>query len=465
MRRFELILVFAALFAVAWPAVFGVRTRRGIIALLLVAAFIAHWQIEGLRWQMIPIYLVSVGLVVGDLIVVERDLNWTRRLARGIFGVGGILLLVLLPLALPIPTLPVPSGPEPVGTISFELVDEDREEVYGSRAGEPRRFMAQVWYPGRPVEGVAPTLWNDDWDVVMPELARTAGLPGWFFNHTRYTSSNSSPSLPLSDGTFPVIVFSHGWTGFRASVINQIESLVSNGYMVVAIDHTYGAVATRFPDGEVVTFDPMALPEAEAVSEDAYSDASTQLLEVFADDIVTVIDLLESGDEGPFGSLAESADLTRIGVYGHSAGGGAAVMVCLTDERCDAVLGMDPWVEPIPDRTISESATRPAMFMRSDEWRLTENDAVLRGIAERSLAETYWIGVEGAHHSDFLVTPLFSPVGNQLGFKGPIPAGTVVSIIDRYLLGFFDVFLLGTGSAAIDTASFEEVSVELIQPE
>ena len=56
------------------------------------------------------------------------------------------------------------------------------------------------------------------------------------------------------------------------------------------------------------------------------------------------------GRTGPFGALAASADLTRIGVYGNETGGGAAVEVCLEDERCDAVLGLDPWVEPIPDR-------------------------------------------------------------------------------------------------------------------
>jgi hypothetical protein len=31
-------------------------------------------------------------------------------------------------------------------------------------------------------------------------------------------------------------------------------------------------------------------------------------------------------------------------------------------------------------------------------------------------------------------------------------------------LGFFDVFLIGTGSAAIDTPSFSEVSLEIIRP-
>ena len=30
----------------------------------------------------------------------------------------------------------------------------------------------------------------------------------------------------------------------RTNSVHQIESLVSNGFIVVAIDHTYGAVAT-----------------------------------------------------------------------------------------------------------------------------------------------------------------------------------------------------------------------------
>jgi hypothetical protein len=57
-----------------------------------------------------------------------------------------------------------------------------------------------------------------------------------------------------------------------------------------------------------------------------------------------------------------------------------------------------------------------------------------------------------------------SPVAQQLGLTGPIPAGRVIPIVDRYLLGFFDVYLLETGSAALDTASFDEVTVEVIRP-
>jgi dienelactone hydrolase len=459
-----LILLFTVVFAIAWPAVFGVRPRRGIAAGLLSIAIVLQIQIDGFRWQMFPLYVLATGLAIGDLLFIGRQLTWTRRVARGVFGLVGVALTAVLAFVLPVPELPLPPGPEIIGTLTVEVVDSEREEIYGATPEGPRRFMAQVWYPARGGDGIQPLPWSEDWDVVAPAMSGLLGLPSWFFNYTKYSESHAKPSLQIADGTFPIIVYSHGWTGFRTIAVNQIETLVSNGYMVIAIDHTYGAAVTRLGNGEVIEHDPAALPDEEEVGEEAYAEASSILVSTFAADIVTVLNALELDDGGPFGAIAASADLTRIGVYGHSTGGGAAIKVCLEDERCDAVLGLDPWVEPLSDKVIKLPATRPALYMRSDEWRGNENDNLLRGIAGRSEAITYWVGVEGAEHNDFVLTPLLSPIAAQLGFKGPIRAGRILPIIDNYLLGFFDVFLLGTGSAALDNVSFEEVSVEVITP-
>jgi hypothetical protein len=293
-------------------------------------------------------------------------------------------------------------------------------------------------------------------------MSHELGFPGWFLNHTRYTESHAVSGADLAPGSYPVVIYSHGWNGFRTVGINQVEALVSNGYIVIAPDHTYSAVTTVFPDGEVVPSDPAALPDEDDAGADAFQAAAEQLLEVYRGDLVAILDALDRGADGPFEKLAGAADLTRVGIYGVDVGGGAAIRVCIEDERCDANLGFDPWVEPYPDQVIAETAVRPAMYLRSDEWRNTENDAVLRGIAGRSAAPTYWIGVEGTEKSDFTVTPLFSPIAHRLGMKGPIPAGRVVPIVDGYLVGFFDVYLLGTGSAAIDTSIYDEVSLEVI---
>ncbi|MBW3666183.1 MAG: dienelactone hydrolase family protein [Actinobacteria bacterium] len=464
MRRLELILVFASAFAVLWPVVFGVRPRRGIVAGVLVVAFVAQLQIEGYRWQMVPLYGVALGLALGDVLFIDRTLSWTSRLSRGVFGLAGLTLAAALPLALPVPEIPPPPGPEAIGAVTVHLVDVSREEIYGPDPGGPRRFRAHVWYPAEASSGVAPAPWVTDWDVVVPALARSMGLPGWFLDHTRYTDSHARRSLPVAPGTFPVVVYSHRWSGLGSIAVNQVEALVSNGYVVIAPDHTYGAVATIGNEGEVVPLDPAALPDRGEVGDAVHLEAAAELVDVFAGDIVTILDGLEEGEEGPFGAIAEVADLTRIGVYGHSVGGGAAIQLCLTDERCDAVLGMDPWVEPFSVRTLRISATRPALFMRSDGWRGTPNDSLLRGIAGRSEAVTYWLGIEGAGHNDFTVAPFFSPFGYQMGLKGPIPTGRLTPIVDNYLVGFFDVFLLGTGTAPLDSVDFPEVALEVVSP-
>lgn len=431
---------------------------------VLALAALVQIQFEGFRWQMIPFYLVALGLAVGDIFFLDRRLGASNRIMRGILGALGLLLAGALPVLLPVPELPPPSGPEAVGTVTVGLIDRSRDEIYGIARGDPREFVAQVWYPARPVESNDRVVWSEDWEVVAPALSENMGFPSWFLNHTRYSLSHAGEGLPMAEGTFPIVIYSHGWEGVRTIALNQVEDLVSNGYIVIAPDHTYAAAATVLPDGEVITADPEALPDAEEVGEEAYAEATTNLVATLAADITTILNELDEGEDGAFAEIVPGADLNRIGIYGHSTGGGAAIKACLTDEleRCDAVLGMDPWVEPLTESDLRLDMTRPALYMRSDEWVDTPNDALLRGIAARGESVTYLLGIEGTNHNDFIMTPLLSPVASRVGLTGPISAGRVVPIVDNYLVGFFDVFLLGTGSAALDSVSFPEVSVTVV---
>ncbi len=460
MRTFETYLVVGCVVAILWPALFGIRSRRGIFAAGLVLLVILQWQVEGYRWQLLPLYLVALGLAVGDVITIERDLPWFRRFGRGIFGLVGLGLVVAPAIILPVPELPTPSGPLAIGTTTFEIAHSERQEVYGPSPGGRRRFVVQFWYPAEPEEGAEPVPWEPDVDVVAPALAGRVGLPGFFFSQARYTMSHAYPDAPVHDGAFPLVIYSHALAGFRTIALPQVEALVSQGYVVAAIDHPYGAVATVV-DGEVAEFDASAVENPEATPEQA-REALALLVDTFASDIVTLLDRLEEGTAGPLGDLASAIDANVIGLWGHGAGGGAALQVCLTDDRCNAVAGFDPLVAPLPNPVLATTATEPMLWMRSDQARSTENDAVLRGIVERSETITYWVDLLGAETWDFVATPLVSPIADRLGLKGPIDGRRVMMINQRYLSGFFDRFLLGTGSAALDTADFPEVDVELV---
>ncbi len=448
---------------IVWPALFGVRSRRGLVFGAGIGAATVQLISEGYRWQMLPAYLVVLGLSLGDLLSVERALPWWRRASRPVLGLIGLGMVVAPAVILPVPRLPEPSGPLEVGTVSFELSFPERLETYGENPEtEPRRIMVQVWYPAQEVARPSTIPWAEDLDVVGPALSRRIGFPSFFLSHTAFTAAHAVPDAPPVEGTFPVVIYSHGWTGFRSIAVNQVEALASHGYVVIAADHTYAAVATRLEDGEVIGYDSDALPAEELIGAEEYARRSVNLVTTLTEDLEGIVAALEVGRAGPFAEIANHVDLGRLGVFGHSTGGGAAVRFCLEDERCRAVLGMDAWVEPVPDRVIATEATVPMLYMRSDGWRSTANDGRLRGLAERSAATTYWIGIEGAGHNDFVLTPLLSPLAGRMGLKGPIPAGRIIPIIDRFLVGFFDSTLLGAGAAAVEQNPFEEVSLEVL---
>jgi dienelactone hydrolase len=460
LRPFETYLAIGCVAAILWPALFGVRPRRGIVAVTLVVLLVVQLQTEGYRWPLLPLYLVAIGLAVGDFVTLERGLPWARRAGRALFGPLGLAAALAPALLFPVPRLPVPSGPLAIGTQTVELAHAELREQYGPSPGVRRSIKTQVWYPAHPAEGSRPIPWHPDVEVVGSALAGRLGLPGFFFNSARHTVSHAHADAPVDEGGFPLVVFSHGWEGFRTIALGQIENLVSQGYVVIAIDHPYGAVATVI-GGEPVYLDDEALGEPDA-DDIARREAEAALIDTFAADIGLVLDEVDKGEEGMFGDLAAAIDEEAVGIWGQGVGGGAALQVCLTDERCDAVVGQDPRVEWLPDPVLANTAVRPMLLMRSDPWRDTPNDAVLRGIVARSGTITYWVGVLGADSSDFGVAPLVSPIASELGLRGPIDGSRVMIINRRFLTGFFDRFLLGTGTAALDTVDFPEVDVELV---
>ena len=78
----------------------------------------------------------------------------------------------------------------------------------------------------------------------------------------RRSSFHRIPSLPavsthscldahVANGAYPIVVFSHGFTGTFTDYTFLFEDLASRGYIVVSVDHTYEATAVAFSDGRV----------------------------------------------------------------------------------------------------------------------------------------------------------------------------------------------------------------------
>ena len=62
-------------------------------------------------------------------------------------------------------------------------------------------------------------------------------------------SSAVQGAHPVEGEKFPLILFSHGDGGVATQNLSQVEALVSNGYIVIAPNHTYNASITFDEEG------------------------------------------------------------------------------------------------------------------------------------------------------------------------------------------------------------------------
>ena len=127
------------------------------------------------------------------------------------------------------PLLAAP-GPHAVGVQTLDLVNRGQPDVLNGQRLRDRRLVVEHWYPAVARTGQAlpyRTLLRDGrTEVHLHGAARRGATP--------------------DDGTFPLVILSHGFPGNRMLISHLAENLASKGYRVAAIDHadsTYGDAA------------------------------------------------------------------------------------------------------------------------------------------------------------------------------------------------------------------------------
>ena len=234
----------------------------------------------------------------------------------------------------------------------------------------------------------------------------------------------------------PIIVLSHGWTGFRNLHTDLAETLASNGYIVFGIDHTYGSQITVFKDGTIMKLDHLALPDREETQD--FLIYARELVETYADDVTFVLNQLSGFDDGLYSTVFKGRlNLDKIGLLGHSTGGGADVAVAINDSRIKAVLGMDAWVEPLSDDVLSKGLNIPALFLRSGQWEIGYNNTYLTKLIDNSLVGTELYQIDGTTHIDFTMAYMYSRLTRFIGFTGVVERKTLADIQNRFIIDFF----------------------------
>lgn len=475
MRPLEIIILLlnlVALVMVYIPFRPALRWARFLPALIVVITLV-HLVVEGYRWQMVLSYVLTAALFFFTLPGLLR--NADQKPARGAlaFALGGFALLwwivaAALPIILPVPRLPRPPGPYAVGSVSYDWTDTARVETYSSDPNAKRELMVQIWYPAQPTADAKTIPYLDNFDVAIPAFANILKLPSFALEHLRLVRTHTYADAPIRDdgAPYPLVIYSHGYTGYRTASFNEMEALASSGYVAIAIDHPYAAAFTVFQDGRVVVNDPAILPPA---GQPDYQGARENLDETLVADQRFVMDQLELLNDGKLDRrFAGKLDLGRIGLTGVSLGGGATVWTCHVDLRCKAGLAQDGWYEPLPVEIISEPLRQPFMFMQSDTnmWK-RDNLARLATLYEAVGAPAFHLKLAGVLHQDFGDYPLLTPLSSPLMIeRGTLNGARTVTVIDSYLLAFFDKYLKDQPSPLLDGPSrdYPEVQFEAHSP-
>jgi predicted dienelactone hydrolase len=271
-------------------------------------------------------------------------------------------------------------------------------------------------------------------------------------DHINLVKLDTKKDVPVLavDAPYPVLLFSHGLRGMRAQNTAMVRELVSQGFVVATIDHTYGNVLTVFPDGRTALYNPDVLSE---MGEPPHT--SNTLVNVWANDIGYALDQLAAWNEADGNEFTSRLDLSKVGIFGHSTGGGTAVEFCGRDARCKAGVGLDAWVKPVSDDIVTTGLAQPFLFLRADRWASNDSgdnfdiaDTLFTGLEKTGYLAT----ITGAAHFDFSDIPLFSPLTPQLDLSSDMDSEYVVGMMTSMTSAFFRQELKGEGDDLVNGA-------------
>ncbi|MGK7394203.1 MAG: alpha/beta hydrolase family protein [Candidatus Cyclobacteriaceae bacterium M3_2C_046] len=483
MRVFEIILLLVATILPFVKRPFVRQTGSNFLLLFLGILIVVHLIIEGWRWQMFPGYLLIIILAWRIKVVDVSD--FIRLSFLRLIGFVGIAMLALLgwtlPVIFPVFSLPETRGPYHVGTQQI-YIPTGKEEKITKDPNDRRELMCKIWYPGEAdisaMEG----------ERYIEESGRSGfatkyGLPPATFNYLDLVETYAFPDITVAEGHFPVLIFSHGYGSKATGYYALLTEIASQGYVIINMNHTYESLGVTFPDGSKKYFDydyqqkissgsmEVVKPVIEAfrngldyekrhpiVRQAVKNYFEGGIEDRWAEDMLAVINLLEKWNNE--GWLKNKLDLDKIGVFGHSVGGGSAGKLAMKDQRVKAAANLDgiQW-----GNQIDSLYHVPYLYISAD-WPAEHEDINAHVYINKSTDYFYESRLLNSGHSNFMDIPFMIPVRSIAG-TGDINPYLGIEIVTKLITSFFDRHLKNVPDASLEKidAQYELLEVVVYQ--
>lgn len=346
--------------------------------------------------------------------------------------------------------LPAVTGPYGVGTVVLPMVDTGRPGVYADGSSSTHReFMTQIWYPAnRGVDGPR-SIYADE--ATTENLLKDASIPGVDKNIRFQIKTHAIIGAQAAAGheRFPVLIFSPGYGTSYFEYQSILEDLASHGYIVVAVNSPNAAGITVFPDGHSHGIPP--------IDDDKVVEYLSNHMQEVTDDLMFVVKelpIIENNSELP---LAGRIDLGRVGCFGHSYGGAAAVEACIQSPDLLAAINLDGSL--IWAKDYKNAIAKPMMMVKTDR-----EDESMQTIWGNLPKGSYQVCVRGMEHMSFSDVMLLT---KEMGYPlaqdpNPINPSRGIQITRDLVRTFFDTNLKHANSNQMNRLgrTYQEVKIE-----
>ena len=428
------------------------------------------------RYLLLPIWVLStISLVLS--IIAQRSLAkpkyrpWLSALAFVLVLVSLFPTFTLKPSV----SFPEPTGEFPVGVNSGLVTDNARGNDWDAIHEAPRKLLLRVWYPAAMDTDVATSYrLTENEKRVVPVFSRSGfSLENLFLQALSEAKTNASWGASIAEGTFPVVLFSHGYRDRVMANTALMEELASHGYVVVSITHPGETNGLVYPSGEHVPISPnisrmndeAALAFIEAMD---HPDLGHRLklyeklvksnyvyvnrIPVWVDDFTTVLNALEmnSGVSGGVVDILNSLNFSAVGYIGMSFGGTSGALACHRDPRCSAIVTLDSG-GPHIDLVDSKIAVPALIISAGYTAKMGGIDLFYEPFSMHgSTSDVYRITFPTSGHLDFtdkslVLTKLGKTIAPVIApyVLGSVDGGQGISAQSNLAREFLDIYLKG----------------------
>ena len=360
------------------------------------------------------------------------------------------------------------TGQHLIGTKRMVWIDSTRTNWFLDGYGPYRQLMAQIWYPAD-ASALLSSVKKSKYIDNKKALTYTIELQGYkipeiLTNQIGSIKCNSwEDASPVSNKKFPILIFSHGHGGLRTQNTNQVEELVSHGYIVIAVDHTYDAGFVEFPDGNIA-YSLTSKPEGERLNETPETFYTRFGYRV--DDIDFVINKIDSFDDYDL-NISAIMDKNNIGIFGHSFGCLTSVYATYFNDRIKSCFGLDGWFEPLHDSLVFKNINKPIMHLgqnnKGDEQFWNDiNFVKMNNFIKSNSDLSVMVDIPGSHHYDYTDFTYFSYLAKKLNFSGIVSTKKMANIMNVTLLDFFNYTLKDDKKINLDNYKKEFPEIDII---